>query len=129
MTGTFTPTKSELSKALGYDVTETFGLSADSSVLIPVNAYARVEAYPAYQRATLTLGALCEVPTIVGSAVVLKPVGVYFATCGCIGPDPCGASCVPFGGAFPGPAGGPPGASGAGGASPASADAGAGDGG
>jgi hypothetical protein len=26
--------------------------------------------------------------------VAYKPVGVYFDTCGCIGPDPCGTACT-----------------------------------
>jgi len=132
VTGTYTPTKSEFSAAVGYDVTQTVTLAADSSVLVPINAYARVDAYPAFQRANVTIGADCGGPTVLGSAEVLKPVGVFFDTCGCIGPDPCGASCsgFPFGGGGTGGAGGAGGTSpvaqggraGAGGSSPTNAN-------
>jgi hypothetical protein len=134
VTGNYTPTKSEFSAAVGYDVTQVITLTADSSVLVPINAYARVDAYPAFQKAIVTIGADCMGPTIIGSGTVLKPVGVYFDTCGCIGPDPCGASCsgLPFGGGGTGAGGSSPGGS-AGGSSPkggaGGGDAGSGAGG
>jgi hypothetical protein len=121
-TGTHTPSHSDISKALGYDVTQTFQLTADSSVLVPVDAYARVAAYPTFQKATWTIFGLGTVP--MGTGSTYKPIGVYFETCGCIGPDPCGTGCVsgaPLGGG---------GTGGGGGASSASQnDADAGDGG
>ncbi len=98
-TGTHTPSHSDISKALGYDVTQTFQLTADSSVLVPVDAYARVAAYPTFQKATWVIFGLGTVP--MGGGVTYKPIGVYFDTCGCIGPDPCGTACVsgvPLGG-------------------------------
>lgn len=134
--GHLQPDQFEFSAALGYDVTQSITLSADSSVLIPIFAYARVDAYPSFQKAVVTIGADCGGPTVVGSAQVLKPVGVYFDTCGCISPDPCGASCsagFPFGGAASpaSPTGGAGGGSAGGGAGGGTggSDAGAGDGG
>ncbi len=93
-TGTCTsPTNSQLSTALGYSVTDTIVLTGDSSVLVPVNAYARVDAYPLYQRATWQI--IGPGGVVAGSGVALKPIGVWFDTCGCIGPDPCGpGACI-----------------------------------
>jgi hypothetical protein len=129
VTSTYTPSNSQFSKALGYDVTQTVTLSADSSVLVPVYAYARVDAYPDFQKTLVTIGADCNGPTVLGSAEVLKPVGVYFDTCGCISPDPCGVGCVsgfPFGGGGGGGGGQPVaiGGAGAGGGSPGDPDGG-----
>lgn len=98
-TGTRSPAHTELSAALGWDVSKSIELTADTSVLVPVNAYARIEAYPTYQKSTWTMVGFGQVP--VGYGTTYKPVGVYFATCGCIGPDPCGTGCVngfPWGG-------------------------------
>jgi hypothetical protein len=103
LTGTYTPTNSDISKALGYDVTETVQLTAETSVLVPVDAYARVSAYPTWQKATWVV--LGPVPYPYGGGTVYKPIGVYFATCGCIGPDPCGTDCASN---FPYGAGAPP---------------------
>jgi hypothetical protein len=91
-TSTRTPSNEDISKALGYSVTQLFSLQADSTVLVPVNAYARVDAYPSFQRATWAI--LGPDGTLWGTGVAKKPVGVYFDTCGCIGPDPCGVGCV-----------------------------------
>jgi hypothetical protein len=88
-TGTRTPAHSDISKALGFSVTQAYSLSADSAVLIPVNAYARVEAYPAFQR--LTWQVFGPDATVWGNGSTLKPIGVFFDTTGCIGPDPCAA--------------------------------------
>jgi hypothetical protein len=94
-TSTFTPTDSQLSTALGYSVSTSIILAADSSVLVPINAYARVDAYPTFQRATFQIvGQNCPGTIVVGTGSALKPVGVYFETCGLIGTDPCGVSCV-----------------------------------
>lgn len=114
-TGTYTPTNSDLSRALGYDVTETIELSADSSVLVPVDAYARVDAYPSWQKATWVIQG--PGPFHFGGGTVYKPIGVYFDTCGCIGPDPCGAGCIrgfPYAGSAPAPSGPEPDAGAAG---------------
>jgi hypothetical protein len=94
-TGTYTPTSSQISKALGYDVSETFYLQAETSVLVPVDAYARIDAYPTYQQATWqTLGTSCPGQLIVGGGFAYKPVGVYFDTCGVLGTGPCGVGSV-----------------------------------
>jgi hypothetical protein len=100
--GTRTPTRSELSAALGYNVSQTFELAADTTVLVPINAYARVDAYPSYQKATWVVFGFDQ--AVQGTGVVYKPIGVYFDTCGCIGPDPCGTNCAD---GFP-PGEGPP---------------------
>jgi len=128
-TGTRTPERAQISTALGWDVGETVALQAETSVLVPVDAYARVDAYPAYQR--ITWAVLGPAPGVVlGTGTAYKPIGVYFDTCGCIGPDPCGVGCVggsPYAG---GGAGGAPAGGGAGGASastPQPSDAGAAD--
>ena len=92
LTGTYTPTNSEISKAFGYDVTETIQLTAETSVLVPIDAYARVDAYPSWQKATFVV--LGPGPFHFGGGAVYKPIGVYFDTCGCIGPDPCGTGCI-----------------------------------
>lgn len=100
LTGTYTPTNSEISAALGYDVTQIFQLTAETAVLVPIFAYARVDAYPSWQKATFAV--LGPGPFHFGGGVVYKPIGVYFDTCGCIGPDPCGSGCIsgfPYGGA------------------------------
>ena len=94
-TGTYTPTDAQLSQALGYSTSASFTLQADSSVLVPLNAYARVAAYPTFQRATYqVVGSSCPGEIVVGSGTALKPVGVYFETCGVLGTDPCGVACV-----------------------------------
>lgn len=94
-TSTYTPTDSQLSTALGYSVSSAIVLSADSNVLVPINAYARVDAYPTFQRAAFQIvGQNCPGTIVVGAGTALKPVGVYFETCGVIGTDSCGMSCV-----------------------------------
>jgi hypothetical protein len=113
-TGTRTPSRSEISAALGWDVSQTVQLDAETSVLVPLDAYARVDAYPSYQRITWSLIALGQV--VVGSGTTYKPIGVFFDTCGCIGPDPCGVGCV-NGSSGPGGLPGAAGASGTGGSS------------
>jgi hypothetical protein len=104
--GTFTPTNSDLSTALGYDVSSTFSVSADSTVLVPLYSYARIDAYPTYQRTRYqVVGFGCPGQVVVGTGVAMKPVGIYFETCGVIGTDPCGVGCVdgrPSGPATPG---------------------------
>jgi hypothetical protein len=135
-TGTYTPTNADLSHALGYDVGSQFSVSADSTVLVPLYSYARVDAFPTFQRTRYqVVGFGCPAEVVVGTGVAMKPVGVYFETCGVIGTDPCGVGCVdgrPSGPSTPGfdgdaGAGGAP-AAGTG-TSAAMTDGGAGDGG
>ena len=90
-TGTHTPSHADISKALGYSVGTAIVLAAETSVLVPINAYARVSAYPTFQRATWEVMGFDEV---FGRGVSYKPIGVYFDTCGCIGIDPCGPGCT-----------------------------------
>ena len=119
-TATYTPTDSDVSKALGYSVTQAISLGADSTVLVPINAYARCDAYPTFQRATFQIFSQSWFgPMVVGTGSVLKPVGVYFETCGVLGTDPCGMGCVngrPIAGGAPGAAAGSGGGANAGGA-------------
>ncbi len=118
-TGTRTPSHAEISEALGYDVAQTVQVSADSSVLVPVYAYARIAAYPTFQVATWDV--IGPGGIVYGTGRAYKPTGVSFDTCGGIGTDPCGSACV---GNFPY---GPPPAAGADAGAPAEtgADAGA----
>ena len=88
-------------------MTATFTVQADSTVLVPVDAYARVDAYPTFQRAAYqVVGSDCPGQVVVGSGVALKPVGVYFSTCGIFGAPSCGIGCV---GGVPSPGAGGPG--------------------
>jgi hypothetical protein len=94
VTGNYTPTSGDVSTALGYSVTATVLLSADSSVFVPVDAYARVSAYPVFQRATFqVVGVACPGRVVVGTGWAYRPVGIYFSTCGIIDTGPCGMSC------------------------------------
>ena len=94
-TGTYTPTSSDVSTALGYSVTAQVVLQADSSVLVPVDAYARVSAYPVFQKATFqVVGVACPGRVVVGAGYAYRPVGIYFSTCGVIDTGPCGMGCV-----------------------------------
>ncbi len=45
----YTPTDSEISTAVGYDVTESNSIAASTSVPVPFGGYKRVEAYAAYK--------------------------------------------------------------------------------
>jgi hypothetical protein len=103
-TGTHTPAKLDLSEALGYDVSKEVTLSGATTVLVPVDAYARIDAYTTYQRATWTMFGLGGVA--LGLGATYRPIGVYFSTCGCIGLDPCSSCAAGF------PSGGAPAAQG-----------------
>ncbi|KYF94799.1 hypothetical protein BE20_05490, partial [Sorangium cellulosum] len=82
------PTLSDISAAVGFSVSENVTLQASSVYFVPTAAYARVSAYPVFQKITWdivslggwNLGIGPAGGVVVGSGVVLKPVGVYFAT-------------------------------------------------
>jgi hypothetical protein len=121
--GTHTPSHSDLSSALGWDVSRSVELTADTVVLIPVDAYARLDSYTTYQKTTWTMVGLGGVT--IGLGATYKPIGVFFSTCGCIGSDPC-SSCTPgFPPGAPGTGASSPSQSSWGSASTAQADAGA----
>ena len=79
---TYTPTDSEISTSVGYDLTATFSIDAATSVLVPFGGYARVEAYATFQMTTWNIvGTNCFGAVDVGAGVSFRPVGVYFKTC------------------------------------------------
>ncbi|XXT21909.1 hypothetical protein WME94_10145 [Sorangium sp. So ce429] len=80
-------TLSDVSAALGFSVSETITLQASSTYFVPTAAYARVSAYPVFQKITwdvVSIGSwswgASPASIVVASGFVLKPVGVYFAT-------------------------------------------------
>jgi hypothetical protein len=78
---TYTPTDSEISSSVGFDITATFAIDAATTVLVPFGGYARVEAYAAFQMTTWDiLGTGCYGAVDTGTGVSFKPVGVYFKT-------------------------------------------------
>ncbi|XXX79384.1 hypothetical protein WMF30_11470 [Sorangium sp. So ce134] len=82
------PTLSDISAAVGFSVSESVTLQAGTIYFVPTAAYARVSAYPVFQKITWdivslggwNLGVGPAGGIVVGSGVVLKPVGIYFAT-------------------------------------------------
>ena len=102
---TYTPTDSEISTSVGYDLTATFSIDAATTVLVPFGGYARVEAYATFQMTTWDIiGTNCFGPAEVGTGVSFRPVGVYFKTCmaydcslggGVVGGDPIPSGPVP----------------------------------
>lgn len=106
VTGTAKPKDSDLSASLGFNVSKEFSLEASSSILVPAFGYARLEAYPLYKRIgwDIVLDKCGRgVDVVLGSGIVYKPIGVYFAT--------SGVECVPAGdgyGCATGGAGGNP---------------------
>ncbi|WP_437969373.1 hypothetical protein WMF04_08775 [Sorangium sp. So ce260] len=124
-------------------MSETITLQASSTYFVPTAAYARVSAYPVFQKITWDIisiggwgwGAGSAGGIAVGSGVVLKPVGVYFATYrvydlaamggGVINPGPIlGPPMDGAGGAGAGDTGGNAGAGGGGGDAGASSTGG-----
>jgi hypothetical protein len=80
----YTPQESEISTAVGYDVSEATLLSASTSVLVPFGGYKRAEAYAAYKKSTWDLlDTNCGGPDVltVSAGSSLKPVGIYFKVC------------------------------------------------
>jgi hypothetical protein len=96
----YTPEESEISTAVGYDVSEETSLQAATTVLVPFGGYKRVEAYATYKKSIWDiLDTNCNGPDVlnVGAGVSLKAVGVYFKVCaafdcslggGLVGGDP-----------------------------------------
>jgi uncharacterized membrane protein YgcG len=96
----YTPSESDISTAVGYDVTESSSVAASTSVPVPFGGYKRVEAYAAYKKSIWDiLDSNCNGPDVLNTAVgvSLKPVGVYFKVCteldcslggGLVGGDP-----------------------------------------
>jgi hypothetical protein len=97
---TYTPDDSEISAAVGYDVTQGSTISASTTVLVPFRGYKRVEAYAAYKKTIWDLlDTHCNGPDVLTPAAgfSFKPVGVYFKVCtaldcslggGLVGGDP-----------------------------------------
>jgi len=111
VTTTRTPADSEISAAVGFNVSQAFTLEANSTILVPTFGYARLEAYPLYQ--PIVWNIVCGRHGLTyGTGMVYKPIGVYFATTSveCL---PGGPVCSLDAGA--GGAGGNGGAGGAGG--------------
>ena len=79
---TFTPTDSQISSSVGYDLSASFSLDASSSILVPFGAYARLEAFATFQVTTWDIvGTNCFGAPDSGTGISYKPVGVYFKTC------------------------------------------------
>ncbi|MGK3968202.1 hypothetical protein WMF38_29075 [Sorangium sp. So ce118] len=148
MAGNCTPSNAQISEALGFSVTESIALTASSTFFVPTAAFARVSAYPVFQKITWDVvsvggwswGGGASETVVVSSGVALKPVGVYFATYrvydlaaiggGVISPgpflDPGGVGAGPGDDAGAGGAGGAGDAGGAGGVGDAGGAGGAG---
>jgi hypothetical protein len=100
-----TPTDSEVSSSVGFDITASFSVNASTTVRVPFEDYARVEAYATYQMTTWDIlgdSAIDAVDT--GTGVSYKPVGVYFKKCqaydcsmggGVVGGGPIASGPVP----------------------------------
>ncbi|XXX79395.1 hypothetical protein WMF30_11525 [Sorangium sp. So ce134] len=88
ITGDCAPSISLLSEALGFSVTEVSTLTARSTFFVPTAAFARVSAYPIFQKITWDVvsasgwswGGATPASVVVSSGVALRPIGVYFAT-------------------------------------------------
>jgi hypothetical protein len=86
--GGCTPSNVDISEALGFSVSESISLHGSTTYFVPTAAYARVSAYPVFQKISWDIvsmrgwswGAGSVETVVVGSGVVLKPIGVYFAT-------------------------------------------------
>ncbi len=137
----YTPEESEISTAVGYDVSEETSLQASTTVLVPFGGYKRVEAYATYKKSIWdVLDTNCNGPDVlnIGAGVSFKAVGVYFKVCaafdcslggGLVGGDPLlsGPPAPPGGGASSstsGAGGGSSSTSGAGGGNSSTSGAG-----
>ncbi|WP_437678875.1 hypothetical protein [Sorangium sp. So ce131] len=89
LSGGCVPSSSDISDAVGFSVTESITLQASTSYFVPTAAFARVSAYPVFQKVTwdiVSVGGFAwgagpsGTSVVVGSGVVLKPIGVYFST-------------------------------------------------
>ncbi|WP_437877499.1 hypothetical protein [Sorangium sp. So ce513] len=137
---------SDISAALGFSVSESITLQASSTYFVPTAAYARISAYPVFQKITWDIVSTGgwgwgagPAGGVLGSGVVLKPIGVYFATYraydfalmggGVVSPGPILDPAGTGGGSGTGGDAGAGGTGGAGGAGGAGGEAGAGGGG
>jgi hypothetical protein len=76
-TGNYKPDPSAVSTAVGYSMTERYGVEDFTRVTIATARFQRVEAYPAFQRTIWEIrDADCNVP--LGAGASYKPIGVYF---------------------------------------------------
>jgi uncharacterized membrane protein YgcG len=127
----YTPTNSEISSSVGYDISASFSIEAASSILVPFGAYARLEAFATFQMTTWDIvGTNCFGAPDIGTGVSYKPVGVYFKTCQdyiCLmGGDAIGTGPVP---SYPGSTGGAGGGTGGSGSTGTGSSSGSGAGG
>jgi hypothetical protein len=123
---TYTPTDSEISSSVGYDITATFAIDASTSVFVPFGGYARILAFATFEVTTWDIiGTNCFGPADAGTGVSYKPVGVYFKTCEAYDCS-LGGGVVSVG---PIPSGPDPGGAGGGSASSGSTSSGGGAGG
>jgi hypothetical protein len=68
-------------QAVGFSLTHTVDLTAISAVLVPTDAYYRLEAYPEYQVIDWELHAdACSImpDTLITTGTVYRPVGIHF---------------------------------------------------
>jgi hypothetical protein len=104
---TYTPSNSEISTSVGYDISATFAIDASTSVFVPYGGYARIQAFATYLMTTWDIvGTNCVGAVDGGTGVSFKPVGVYFETCealdcslggGVVGGGPLQSGPVPGG--------------------------------
>ena len=79
---TYTPSDSEISSSVGYDISASFAIDASTTVFVPFGAYARIQAYATFEMTTWDIiGTNCIGAADTGTGVSYKPVGVYFKTC------------------------------------------------
>jgi hypothetical protein len=82
------PSNEQISKAVGFDVSATVGLDANTVFFVPTAALARVSAYPVYQQYTWDIVSTvgwswdnnAAETAVVGSGIAYRPIGVYFDT-------------------------------------------------
>lgn len=80
----YTPTDSQVSTAVGYDVHVATAINASTNVPVPFGGYKRVEAFASYKKSVWdNLDSNCDGPDVltVGAGYSFKPVGVYFKVC------------------------------------------------
>jgi hypothetical protein len=76
-TTTEKPDASTVSTAVGYSMTERYGVEDFTQVTIATGRFQRVEAYPAFQRTIFEVrDASCVTP--LGTGAAYRPIGVYF---------------------------------------------------
>ena len=80
----YTPTDSQVSTAVGYDVQLSSTIAASTNIPVPFGGYKRVEAFASYKKSVWdNLDTNCDGPDVltVGAGYSFKPVGVYFKVC------------------------------------------------